>query len=237
MWLQMRNCFFYVQAVSCIVGRACLRIENTELLFPHLKIGHDAAMKAVVGGMEGQRTSVPQKLMAAPLAVELEDETVEDDDDVDEELPQAVEEPQVIADDPEEIPSVCVFDVDETPAEETPVVDTTLTKEMADRIAMPPPPPRPPPTSAPTVPESTPEDPKPPPSSTTPPNDQDTERETLLHPGHVVRCMIWRRQLDLLRLKFKQSVTCPFFAETGVNGDSPGYRDRTDRCFLVAVRR
>ena len=183
---------------ACVV---CPRMENTECLFPHLKIGHDAAMKAVIAGMEGHRISVQQKLMNAPPPLELEDETVEDEpneprDDADDINPEVVIiEPDV----DEEAPPVPVPHESQSepisfPEVEPPPVD----KATADRLAMPPPPPRPPASTCPaasTIPAETKE---PPPSSAPPPaDDRDTERESLL------------RQLDLLRLKFKQSVIPP----------------------------
>ena len=204
---------------------ACGRIENTELLYPHFKIGHDATMKSVIASMEGQRVTVQQHILSTPVdPVILEDETVEDEpDDVLEpdEPPPVIDAGSTVIVVPDNLPDAST----EPPEPSQPPVNDI------DQILMPPPPPRPPSIkSSPipveedgaTVPLSCPPPtvvptteaaaaPVPPPSSAPPaaasvpaaatepppPMDDTVEREALL------------RQLDLLRLKFKQSIIPP----------------------------
>ena len=201
-----------------------------------MNIGHDAAMKATIAAMDGHRATVQQKLMLEPRAappVELEDETVEDESNLQEMEDENVAHPDMVIDAIIDHTPATPIDVDrvseneDTTQDEDGDVAITQSAKDAECVAMrpmPPPPPRPPRSNiyeastiilesvqAPTVvtatvepdtvvqqdsaapkPSSSPEmQPNPPPP--TPPMDE-SERETLL------------RQLDLLRLKFKQSV-------------------------------
>lgn len=210
----------------------CSRIENKELLYPHLQLGDGALMQAKLSEMEAYRSSIQQRLLTAPLALQLEDETVEDDMDekaLDEEHEVEVHIEVVSTEDnPTAAPETDVqqvlppYETTATPDETTleaeavagrqpPSVSAPSSTVDVDRIAMPPPPPRiiiplePVPSTvdetSTVVPESTILDP-PAPAAPTPPQPlpdsqggaEESERETLL------------RQLDLLRLKFKQSV-------------------------------
>ena len=220
--------------------REWFRIENKECIYPHLQVGDGPAMQARIAAMESHRATVQQKLLSAPITIQLEDETVEDDPDdrlllLDDEpepeiqdqrfqvveIPEATmpREPEVLVTEPDSIITI--------PLEPEQFVDT-------DRIAMPPPPPvppaipidiaTPPPPVQLTIPidiastlgdtatvgepppisvaETEPQPSMPLPQPQVPPTPspsvpEDTEREALL------------RQLDLLRLKFKQSVIPP----------------------------
>ena len=130
-----RRTVSFVHILCLVHGGEWVRIENTELLYPNLKIGHDAAMNAVITGMEGQRVTVHQNLMSGPEPVELEDETVEDGDlgDVAEIEDQGL--PRLEAD--------CVVPDDEivvvAPLDPSSLEDAT-SKQQMDAIIMPPPP-------------------------------------------------------------------------------------------------
>jgi hypothetical protein len=224
-------------------GREWIRIENTELLYPHLKIGHDAAMRSTITAMEGQRVTVQQQILSTPIEpVVLEDETVEDDADP----PDVADMHMTLPHEPQENALEHVVqsidhnenetDLEMIPSEEAQQMTNgdTVGHHDVDKLLMPPPPPRTAATARPLasscneiqdeatippsfveppvtasvevpvsstggfVPEPVPLPPRPP---TPPPLDEDaTEREALL------------RQLDLLRLKFKQSVIPPAHA-------------------------
>ena len=187
-------------------------------------------MKAAIATMDGHRTTVQQKLMSAapPQPVELEDETVEDEPNIQEMEDENVAHPDMVIDgtpaieEPATPVGVEMVSQNEatTQDEDDDMVAITQPPKDAKRVAMPPPPPRPSRSNAyeastiilesvqaPTT-ITTPEtqcaaapkppeiqadvQPIPPPSATTPMDE--SERETLL------------RQLDLLRVKFKQSV-------------------------------
>ena len=176
-------------------------------------------MKATIANMDGHRTTVQQKLMsAAPQPVELEGETVEDEPNIQEMEDENVAHHDMVIDGKP-------AGVDRVSQNEDTIQDED--EVDAECVTMPPPPPRPPRSNiyeastiilesvqAPTIvttatvepetqqcaaapkPPSSPEMPPIPPPSATTPMDE-SERETLL------------RQLDLLRLKFKQSVIPP----------------------------
>ena len=189
------------------------RIENKECIYPHLQVGDGPAMQARITAMESHRATVQQKLLSAPITIVLEDETVEDDADrlllEDDPDPDPDPEPEIqVMEIPMPLPEVLVTEPDSTtvPLESEHPPPCSVD---ADRVAMPPPPPvhltipidiAPPSTiagSTTTVDPISAAEPSAPVPPTSPSVPEDTEREALL------------RQLDLLRLKFKQSVIPP----------------------------
>ena len=141
----------------------CSWIENKELLYPHLQLGDVATMQAKISSMETHRASVHQRLVSAPMPVQLEDETIEDD--LEDRLPEeegpeeaAVE---IVVSEDEDVtmgapyaerpphgeltPSDPPRDEMMVPPEETvavPLASSNITSVDSDRAAMPPPPPR-----------------------------------------------------------------------------------------------
>ena len=225
---RMPSSSYCAHSVPCCVQRKeWFWIENKECIYPHLQVGDGPAMQARITAMESHRATVQQKLLSAPITIQLEDETVEDDpddrllleEDPEPELVAEVEiqvmdipeatmtapppEPEVLVTEPESITTI-------------PLEPEQLCSVNLDRFAMPPPPPvkltipvdiastvgdtatvgEPPPISMAET-EPHPYVPPPVPPTPSPSVPEDTEREALL------------RQLDLLRLKFKQSVIPP----------------------------
>ena len=153
-------CFCSVHAVHGGRYTVCKRIENKDLLYPHIHIGDATAMQALIEAMEGHRASLQQKVLTAPIAMQLEDETVEDnaddpDDDADMEEGPPDGSCANVVDAPDETRApIQTEDASPIPHPEAPPLDgddtatipldlNSVNTSIADRTAMPPPQPRP----------------------------------------------------------------------------------------------